>query len=257
SWALSSPEQETGVHFYGSLAVIAPPILTVEDAKDIRTWAANAATWSLSQSIAYVNTAQQTDATVDVKFLEALAKKMSGNAVTLMTAQEFVQAVPNEKTLPPDADAFKTSYAAWTSSPQQKKAWSALADARQTLDAYQSSGRANLQRLDAAVEEMCTAESGPFLLDLGAATPMDPERERSFSATLANIYRLTGKPVPTTLKIWFGGHVWQKTGAMTKNPQLDGPFFTSMSQSLTWNDPKGDDNGAGAYVYPVGPYPKG
>jgi hypothetical protein len=63
--------------------------------------------------------------------------------------------------------------------------------------------------------------------------------------------------VPTTLNIWFGSHVWQKTAASAKTSQQDGPFFTAMSQSLTWNDPKGDDNGAGAYTYPLGPYPKG
>jgi hypothetical protein len=111
--------------------------------------------------------------------------------------------------------------------------------------------------LDAAVEEMCNAESGAFLLDLGASAPIDAERERSFSATVANVYRLSDRPVPTTLNIWFGGHTWQKAGPATRSTQEDGPFFTAMTQSLTWNDLKGDDNGAGSYVYPLGPYPKG
>ncbi len=257
SWTLAAPQEISGVHFDGSLAVIIPPVMPTWEAKDLRAWAASAVTWSLSQPIVYFDASQQTDPLAELKYLEALNKKISANPMTLMTAQEFVRTVPNEKTISANAGLFRASYSAWIASPQQKKAWSALADARQVLNAYQSSGHANLQHLDAAVEEMCNAESGPFLLELGASTPMDAERERSFSATLANVYRLSDKPVPTTLNIWFGGRVWQKTTPVSKTSEQDGPFFTSMSQNFTWNDPKGDDNGAGTYVYPVGPYPKG
>jgi hypothetical protein len=257
SWTISAPSVTPGVRFYGSVAVITPPIMPTWEVKDARGWANQASAWTLTQPVTLVDATQQTDPQADLRFLEALAKKHAGTPTTLSTAQELVSTIPEYATLPKDPELFHYDYTNWVASPQQKKAWSALADAHEALDAYQSSGRANLQRLDAAVEEMCSAESGPFLLELNGSVQMEAERERSFSATLANVYRLCEKPVPTTLNIWFGGRSWQKTGSATKSSQQEGPFFSALSQNFTWNDPKGDDNGAGAYVYPVGPYPKG
>ena len=45
--------------------------------------------------------------------------------------------------------------------------------------------------------------------------------------------------------------------APLRSPDADRPFFVPGDHLLTWNDPAGDDTGAGKFVYPVGRYPKG
>jgi len=124
------------------------------------------------------------------------------------------------------------------------------------VENYKNSGRANLNRLDAAIEEICTAESGPFLLALADTQNPPTFGQRNFLATLANVYRLAGVPVPENASTWFADRSMHRatTGRTTDN---DRPFFVEGPQSLTWNDPKGDDNGDGSFVYPVGSYAKG
>ncbi len=265
-WVIGHPSATWGTRFFGGTALLAPPKPPVFDELTLgsKQWAEKMAEWVLNHPFALVDTTSLEDATSDQALIDALVKKNSKlpSPRHFMLGQEFTAFIQNEWDLPKNTDPFLNDYSAWIASSQQKRAWTALADARQVIDTYQRSGHASLQRLDAATEEMCNAESGPFLLELGNSdepTPQQTDRsigERNFLATLSNIYRLCEAPVPANLSSWFATRTFQKT-TVTKTPQNDGPFFEESAQSLTWNDPKNDDNGAGKYLYPLGNYPKG
>lgn len=259
NWVLARPDENWGVKFYGGTALLVapkPPVL--EELKlGSQAWADQMVHWTMTQPYVLIDTSQWENPSSDAVYLETLAK-VWGKAETrhpLVTGTFFTDNLKHEYALSDTSNPFYTDYSGWVSTPQQKRAWAALSDARQVINTYQESGRANLQRLDAAVEEMCSAESGQFLLVVGQSAAAASFNERNFLATLGNIYRLCQTPVPPNLNTWFATRTWQKTVA--KTPENDRPFFVEGPQSLTWNDPKGDDNGSGKYTYPFGPYAKG
>ncbi len=264
NWVMGRPSENWGIRFYGGIALLVPPKAPVIDEMTVggRSWAEHTAAWAMEHPFVLINTESLEDPKTDQYFLEYLAKGLAKHTeLATSTAQLFVEPLRDEFELAKSADPFANDYGPWVSLPQQKRAWAALADARKVIDTYQRSGHAKLQRLDAAIEEMCTAESGEFLLNIGSDDPNTnntgekPSGERNFLATLANIYRLCETPVPTNLNTWFAARSWQKTTARPQ--QSDEPFFEEGAQNIAWNDPKGDDNGNGKYVYPVGAYPKG
>lgn len=264
SWAMGRPSEIWGVRFYGGTGLLVPPMPpAVEDPAEGKEWAEKTAAWAVSFPYVYVDASPLEDPRAEQYFLENLAKRVRSLPVDrpIITLQNMVAALHNEFELPRETDPFKNDYSEWVATPKQKRAWAGLADARKAIDSYQSSGQASLRRLDAAVEEMCNAQSGEFLRNLGAKTTDgtlndSATAERNFLATLANIYRLCSAPVPSELNTWFTARTFQKTSPV-KNALSDGPFFTGSAQSLTWSDPKSDDNGAGNLLYPVGDYPKG
>ncbi len=259
NWTIGKPREEWGVQFYGGTALLVPPAPPIIDELTLgsKEWANQMVEWTRDYPFVLVDTTQLEDPHAEQYFLEFLAKRKASRLI--VTGQELVTALRNEFSLPDGAEPFDNDYSGWVATSQQKRAWTALADARKVVDTYQSSGRADLKRLDAAVEEMCNAQGGEFLLNLGAnagsGTVDIAAGERNFLATLANVYRLCGVAVPPNLNTWFATRTWQK--AVSKTALNDGPFFTEGAQSLIWNDPKADDLGAGQLVYPVGNHPKG
>lgn len=88
----------------------------------------------------------------------------------------------------------------WSGSPDQERLRAALSRTRSALDAYQNSGSANIQRLDAAWDEYLTAQNANYLRIAGAAPALDrDERLHDFEATLGSAYRLIGQPAPEDL----------------------------------------------------------
>src|SRR5207253_1856532 len=146
-------------------ALLVPPRPPTIDELNLanKNWAERMAGWSAEQPFALVDTTRMEDPKSDQAYLEALVKKIakSPSPKELITGEEFTTNLKDDLLLPKNADPFQNDFSAWVSASQQKRAWAALADARQALNTYQRSGHANLQRLDAAVEEMCAAESGP------------------------------------------------------------------------------------------------
>ena len=256
SWVLARPSESWGVRFYGATALLVPPAIPLVGTADGPDMSAHdAAKLALSRPFTYVDAAALATPEFEKLFVAEIAKTRPSSVAPLGTAQEFVEDLHSEFELPKNVDPFANDYSAWVQSPLQKRAWQALADARQVIENYKNSGRANLNRLDAAVEEMCTAESGTFLLALSDTQNPPTFGERNFLATLANVYRLAGVPVPDNLSTWFADRSMHHTTA--RSTDNDRPFFVEGPQSLTWNDPKDDDNGEGNFVYPVGSYAKG
>jgi hypothetical protein len=189
--------------------------------------------------------------TEEASFLERLGRRH----IEWQTASEWAGRIGGRDILPDDANVYTKNYADWTVSDKQRLAWRALADARKVIETYQNSGRANLKRLDAAMEEMYSAESGDFLLALGQSKFVSTVSERSFLATLANVYRLAGVDVPSGLSVWFTNSRWKKS--VSRSADSDVPFYSESSNRITWNDARNDDNGAGSITYPLGKYAPG
>lgn len=257
NWVLGKPDSTWGVKFYGGLALLVPNIPEgASEAEGTRTWARTLATWAFDHPFALIDSSDWSDPNFESLFLKEMATLAKSKMdAPLKTASEFVETLGDENQLAKEARPFQNDYSRWVATSLQKKVWQALADARHVVENYKNSGRANLQRLDAATEEMATAESGTLLASLGENQVSNPTVERNFSATLSNIYRLCNAPVPAHLNNLFSSRTFQK--ATSKPTENDRPFFVEGVQKLTWNDPAGDDFGDGKYIYPTGRYPKG
>jgi hypothetical protein len=255
SWVLARPGEAWGVKFFGGTALVVPQALALDESAPAATAARDVAREILARPFAFVDASDFPTPDFENLLVAEIAKNRAGASAPLSTAQEFVEGLRNEFALPEGVDPFLNDHSAWVQSPLQRRAWQGLAEARQVVENYKNSGRANLTRLDAAVEEMCVAESGPFLLSLADPQNAPTFGQRNFLATLANIYRLAGVAVPQNMNNWFADRSLHRTTARTTDN--DRPFFVESAQSLTWNDPKSDDNGPGEFVYPSGAYPKG
>jgi len=259
NWVVAKPEYPAGVRFYKGTALFRPEIKPrfEEGSAESRAWVDAYVDWVLNQPFVYINSGLWDSAKTEINFLEKLSRKVSSGRIPLdvLTASELAQSIGDDHLLPEDLDLFNDDFSPWVKSSYQRLAWQALAEARQTVENYKNSGRANLKRLDAALEEIFTAESGPFLLALGQSEIQLVKNQRLFLATLANVYRLCGKKIPKGLNRWFSKRRWRRAQSSSKR---DGqPFFVAGEKILTWNDPIGDDNGEGNYTYPLGRYPKG
>ncbi len=73
---------------------------------------------------------------------------------------------------------------------------------RTALESYKNSGQASVQRMDAAFENIYSAQNSNFFASMGA-TSVSPvlaeERDHEFQATLVAVYRMIGKPPPDDL----------------------------------------------------------
>lgn len=250
-WVLAKPGTEPGAAYVGSTAFIVP-ILAQGDTDDEIVDQAMAARLSLVDSNNFETPRRE------VEFLKLLAQKSAGwsTPIEWTLAKTWATEISKDDLLPSNASIYEKDYSAWVASDRQRLAWMALADARDVIETYKNSGRANLKRLDAALEEMYTAEAGDFLLSLGQSKFVSTLSERSFLATLANVYRLTGVEVPSGLNVWFSTARWKKTAA-SSTTEGAGPFYVDGPDSMKWNDASGDEGGEKSVVYPVGKYPAG
>lgn len=251
NWVVGKPSAVSGVRFYGGLVLLVPPLLA--DEKSVLPSSITAHPFTLVDAGSWASPIQELD------FLKKLAEHLKSTAKELspLTALELSESISDDFLIPADANPFETDFSKWTDTVQQKRAWQALAEARNVVETYKNSGRADLQRLDAAQKEILQAESGAFLLALGQTQIPLPLNEKNFLATLANVYRLTGVSVPPKLNTWFAARTFTKVGSKPSVDGKDGPFFVAGGQSALWNDSIGDDNGSGTIVYPTGRYPKG
>src|SRR5581483_8884998 len=90
----------------------------------------------------------------------------------------------------------------WIGTAEKNAAWNALRKTREALEAYKNSGRASVQRLDMAFEQMYTAENANYFYTVGnnaLSSAVVEERQHDFIATLSTVYRLMGQPPPDDL----------------------------------------------------------
>jgi hypothetical protein len=257
NWVLGQPFSTSGVRFYGATALVIPtgkPDLS-EWTYGTRAWAKNLLKWVTGQSFTYLDNSLWETEEAQNHFLSELAEYVSHHPdIMFQLSQTYFETI-SESTMASDNDPFKFDYSPWVGHNRQKRAWQTLAEARNVLEIYRNSGNANLQRLDAATEEIATAESGSLFLSLGNPE-IDPEdTERIFLATVGNVYRLCNIPLPANFNNIFIENKWQRS--TIKPLDMDRPFFIEGAQSLTWNDPLGDDNGNGKFIYPTGIDKKG
>lgn len=247
-WLLAKPQAEAGVQYVGDTIAIVPQSAEFD-----------AISFMKKGGVYFVDANHWENPSMEKDFLHRLASDVGdGNTgVLTQTAREWVGELHGRFQLPEDHNVFEQNFSNWVVTDKQRLAWRALDEARTVLEKYKNSGRANLRRLDAAFEEIHSAESGDFLLSLGQTQASLGEQEKSFVATLSNVYRLCEVSVPSQLNTWFTNPRWKKIVGKTVGTAQDAPFFVAGTSSYRWNDAKGDDNGNGSLIYPLGKYPNG
>lgn len=257
-WVLAKPQDIWGVRFQGATALVVPPkevsdlVASAECEPPFRSLLAKVETYPF----VFVDANQWPNPRWEYDFLESLGRAgLSSSTVAWVTAQEWAENLRDEYQLPSDIDLFRNDFFGWAQSGPQRLAWQALSDAREVVRHYQNSGRANLKNLDAALGEIYNAEGGQFLWDLGESTNVAMSSERNFLATLANVYRLCGSPVPANLNQLFQNRKWKIFKSVKSGSER--PFYIEGKDEIQFLDPLGDDFGGGDYTYPSGKYAAG
>lgn len=257
NWVVAKPSTQTGVIFRGPVTILVPPPIPIMEQwpQGGESWATHMAEWCLSHPFSFIDASSWDNPRSELAFLSELARTVRDSPVALQTAKAWTDHVDSDMELK-EPDPFQNDFSEWTRTVQQKRAWEAISEAREALEKYKNSGRANLNLLDSAMEEILTSEGGEFLLALGQTEVPLTVNKRNFIATLSNVYRLAGLSIPPRLPHLFsgGGEISRlstsKTGIKT--------FFEEKSKNhYAWNDPKGDDFGGGTVAYPTGPYTPG
>lgn len=187
----------------------------------------------------------QIGAVEDLAVLETLAGGPGAAAWVLMS--EAMAEGP-----PPGivrSTASSVDFTPWIGDAEENRAWELLGGVRRSVNEYQNSGAANLRSLDLAKRTFYSAESGTFFDHFGAEreTAREEDLKRDFMATLSQVYRLMGQPVPPEIRQGFarGGR------AGPAGEEADGGF-ERVGTALRWRDPANDDRGPGDYFYPTG-----
>ncbi len=95
-----------------------------------------------------------------------------------------------------------SDWSLWTGDPDKSAAWNALQRTREALEKYKNSGQASVTRLDAAFNEIYSAQNSNYFASAGnmnISPALKEEREHEFQATLLAIYRMIGFPPPDDL----------------------------------------------------------
>jgi hypothetical protein len=179
----------------------------------------------------------------DLDVFETLA----GETVGWVLLSEFLEEGLPETVarVPPEPVDFTP----WVGDTEENRAWDLLGMARQAVDDYQNSGTADLKTLDLAKRAIHSAQNGDYFYRFGMEK--DAERGadlvRDFTATLAQVYQITGLPVPPEIR---GGFTGKGLGT-GEGEELDHVFERDGS-TLRWRDAANDDRGPGDYFYPTG-----
>ncbi|MFN0118256.1 MAG: glucodextranase DOMON-like domain-containing protein [Elusimicrobiota bacterium] len=262
NWIVSKPDNKWGILFFGGMGlVVSEPQPLLDPSISTDNWAKETAIWALERPFALVDSSLRDDPASDLAFLTQISKRANLDNAQFQTGIELTETAPEELIINDKDFKFENDFSLWIQTPQQKRAWYSLSEARSNIEKYKNSGTANLQRLDSALEELYQAQAGDFLLALGQTDVLIPNSERTFLATLSNVYRLCGLPIPPYLNRSFSEQYNPKINNTYVKPHMpsasDKPFFTSGNQKSTWNDLSQDDFGPGNFTYPTGGNNKG
>lgn len=138
----------------------------------------------------------------------------------------------------------------WIGDSQENTAWRLLGETRQALEAYKNSGKADIKKLDVAFREIYKAEGGRYFYYFGNdfSTGRDIDLEREFLATLAQVHRLMGEPVPPVLTRGFSAASFSSAGSGGDQETT----FQKSTDVWRWTDADKDDRGPGDFFYPSG-----
>ncbi len=153
--------------------------------------------------------------------------------------------------------------AAWVGDHAKNNAWKSLAEAREKIELYKNSGAADLKKLERALTEIYSAESGDYFEWFGsledepataqsALRVRQKEKELYFKATLLNVYRHLNVTAPEAIKAVKKisetlPPLAQGTTAPAESPvepPEDKPLPTAVQMSLADNSLTWTPNGA-------------
>lgn len=176
--------------------------------------------------------------------LVSLAAAAAPLGVRWVPAGELVKEIPSDdlKPVPP------SDFSRWIGDPEENRAWQLLGIARQALEDFKNSGRADVRTLDLATREIYNAEGGYVFASLGrdGSASQAAEVKRGFLASLEQVFRFLGAPAPAALRRGFAG------GGAESSDTTEEPFFTRQGSALRWRDDARDDRGPGDFFYPTG-----
>jgi hypothetical protein len=126
---------------------------------------------------------------------------------------------------------------AWSSSPDQRGAWSLLASAAAAVERFQNSGGAQVDVLDSAEAWLRQAESGRLFLALGGTTGPDDRdaAEKRFREAVASTFKTIGADAPDALSRPLSAPLDGGQG-----PQASSGFVVTGASSISAVDPVGD-----------------
>ncbi len=131
-----------------------------------------------------------------------LKESASQKAVFLLPRDGGVHPAPLQMETLGQSTWNGSDWSIWTGATAKDVAWGALRTTRDALEKYKNSGQASVTRLDAALNEIYSAQNSNYFASAGNMT-MSPalkeEREHEFQATLLGIYRLISQPAPDEL----------------------------------------------------------
>ncbi|HOW27367.1 MAG TPA: glucodextranase DOMON-like domain-containing protein [Elusimicrobiota bacterium] len=149
----------------------------------------------------------------------------------------------------PGVDRQVEDMSSWIGEPEENAAWQLLGMARGDIERYKDSGKAEVTLLDAALNELYSAQKSALFYYFGADydSGRDEELKREFLATLAQVYRLIRQPIPEILLQPFSRIITmlQDSTEMETTVQSGYGF-------VRWKDVLHDDRGPGDYFYPEG-----
>lgn len=133
--------------------------------------------------------------------------------------------------------SVKGDFSTWIGKERQNRAWDYLFYVRRAVERYKNSGEAKIKKLDEAFEKICTAEEAKWFFQFGQDGEVFNLKtvEEKYNSLLADIYKIVGCKVP--------GYLIPSSTATVN--------LTDSDIILRIQDPIGDDNGCGDYVYPM------
>jgi hypothetical protein len=172
--------------------------------------------------------------------LDALAEAGGWRMMTPSEAAVFYPR-PSEPWTPSD-------FSPWIGGSEANRAWQLLGVARQAVEDFKNSGRADVKTLDRAIREIYGIENGTAFLAVGAGgVPAKvTEVKREFLASLEQVFRFLGLPPPPAVRQGFSG------GGEAGGGDADGFAVRREGASLVVRDGAKDDRGPGDYFYPTG-----
>jgi len=141
-----------------------------------------------------------------------------------------------------------SDWSRWIGSSQKNAAWRWLEKTRDDLDHFKNSGKASIQRLDMAFDELMTAQSASFFAAIGDSSKpeLSQEREQEFKATLSSVYRLMSENPPDNLFAVDNGPMQPTVRASSTTVSW---VPSSLGGLLTFHDASGDDVSKGLYDF--------
>ncbi len=147
------------------------------------------------------------------------------------------------------ADKAAFNYHHWIGEPEENMAWSLLEMARTAVEDYKNSEQAKARNLDFALREIYNAQSSRYFYYFGNDhdSGHDTDLKRKFLATLTQVYRLMGQPVPSAIRQGFSASVLS-----AQSHDKNRTIFKKTGNALSWKDAVKDDRGPGHFFYPTG-----